>query len=275
MILFYFVPAEALVTTFSGPNFLLPIPSSARQVVQAPRQATVGGFLRPFDHGNSETTPDLTHETTRKLTHPPARPPPFRPSPSSCPILYRPLSRRGLKIFHPEHHTNDFSSARIHLLRFVGCLTFRMYLCPEIPCAPYGVHVSSYFPRLSSEVGEFFCRTPKKHLPASDDPTDCRRRRSFDSSLILPNSCSAGFPPEETEPPHDIPAPSLPSRKLPSSAGPCLIPSRRLPLLPKPPLPRRQGAPPRTGRRARFVLLRWRCGPSSGKAEAFSGTRIP
>lgn len=261
-------PSQPFPKDFLSPNLLFR--SSA-----CIDRAVVGGFLPP---PRNDTQPDPPNDTRTDpandiQTDPPhARTVPrsdkrnLLPDPLSFPHLPSPQN------FYRDHPTNAFSSARIHLFRFI-VVKFRSLLSHERPVCTLRCRRLLHFPRPSSEARGFFLPVPAKtSLRVRPCVRSARCRRTF-SSPILPIPDPPGLvSPKHPERPTFLrnhprhprlrPRPTSPAqRSTPFTPSPRPTPPR-----PTIPLRRRPATPPRTGLRARFAPRRSRSGLSTGKA---------
>lgn len=224
--------------------------TSFRRTSSSGRPHASTGQSSAVSSRHRETTHNLTHQTTAKLTRPPPEPSLAPTSAPPCPILFSfPISPRR-KNFYRDHPTNAFSSARIHLFRFI-VVKFRSLLSHERPVCTLRCRRLLHFPRPSSEArGFFFARPrenvapgpplrPERPLPThiffsnppdsrSSGPVSPKAPRAPDRfprpSPVIPACALDRLPPRETQSRSRLPrARHLPARQL----FPAIIQQRR------------------------------------------------
>lgn len=196
--------------------------SSGRPRASTGQSSAVSFRHRETTHNlTHRTTPELTRQTTSKPTRPRPEPSLAPTSATFCPILFLFLISLRRKNFYRDQPTNAFSSARIHLFRFI-VVKFRSLLSHERPVCTLRCRRLLHFPRPSSEARGFFLPVPAKtSLRVRPCVRSARCRRTF-SSPILPIPDPPGpFHPKRPErptvfrdrPPSSPPAPSTASRR--------------------------------------------------------------
>lgn len=242
--------------------------SSSRPRASTGQSSAVSFRHRETTHNlTHRTTSKLTHQTTAKLTRPPPEPSLAPTSAPPCPILFSfPISPRR-KNFYRDHPTNAFSSARIHLFRFI-VVKFRSLLSHERPVCTLRCRRLLHFPRPSSEARGFFLPVPAKRrsgsalasgAPVADAHFLLQSSRFLILRASFPQSIPSARPSSAIIPRHPRlrPRPTSPAqRSTPFTPSPRPTPPR-----PTIPLRRRRATPPRTGRQARFAPPRSRSGP--------------